>query len=416
LFPTAVSVLPKRTGPSSTMAELSINSEHKECDRHAESICGECQEKALRIAQNTILPLNFSVERLRDLIIEAADHLPRELRGKVNSVILTARMQLDESWASIREIWDHPAGRCSHSSGYTSLDLYTPPRSRSHSLKQGASSEKESDEGILRPHTPLSELFESLHPPNYIGAQQAVKEFATDPFTASDVPMPLFTRGSTGSANLSQHSKLSFLNRNQTPPYSPEKVIIERHRTMEYKTRERPSLAETQPLNRTLTGESKLSSNHDNSLIPLRKRDTESAPSPTGPFLSPTKIQYRKPLQDPVLRIIKEINLDLIRCYTLIQVDDPMYLDFADNALARSEEDGIYHSVTKSHLYRGLCLMKLKRWKEASSAFTRAASVRDWEGKAWELKNIAESNLLQESRGGNARMGILEESWDDHYR
>jgi hypothetical protein len=83
-----------------------------------------------------------------------------------------------------------------------------------------------------------------------------------------------------------------------------------------------------------------------------------------------------------------------------------------------SEEAGIYHLVSRSQLYRGLCLMELKRWKEASCAFTRAASVRDWQGKVWELKNMAESNLLQESRRkGKARIERMEdESWDKSYR
>ena len=59
--------------------------------------------------------------------------------------------------------------------------------------------------------------------------------------------------------------------------------------------------------------------------------------------------------------------------------------------------------------------MELKRWKEASEAFTKAASVRDWEGNVWALKQMAEQNLLEESRReGKMRMEkIEEESWTD---
>jgi hypothetical protein len=399
------------------MAELSINSNHKECDQHFEDIYEECQRKALKIAQETILSLNFSIERLRDLTVKTGDHLPDKLRGEFISVLLMARMQLDESWAAIREIWDHPAGPESHSSSYASRNLYTPPRSRPQSSRQVASNEAVADEGMLWPRIPLSEIFELDSQP-YKGIQQTVRTTATTPFTPQHSPMPSFTEQTPPGPTTLHKSKSRLFDKAKTPSHYSEDSFANEYQTMAPSTEKEVLVSESQTSDFAVTCQTNLPLTHNDTPFPRRrKRFPKPAPPPTGPFLTPAKIQYRKPLPDPLSRVIKSVNRDLLRCCTLLTMSNPECLKFAENALALSEEAGIYHSVAKCQLYRGLCLMKLERWKEASYAFTRAAGVKDWMRNAWEMKNLAESNLLQESRRrGKTRLGMVrEEVWDDTF-
>jgi hypothetical protein len=360
------------------MPILPIDTKHKERDWKPENVCGECQRKAPSIAQKTILPLKFNIEQLIELIFEAGDSLPRELHEEFDSVLATAKMELDESWAAIFDIWDHPTGGCSHSSEYASLELYTPPRSPPDPPKQGTSNKVESEEGVQQPCTPIGKIFESLHYETYKGVQQTVRTPAPDPFTPEDSPLPLFARRTPPDLNALQGSKAS--------QYQLENTTIKEYQTMEQSRED--SLLGGYLSDPALIGEEDLSSNRDGKPVP------------------------------PPRTVIECINRDLIRCCADLAMHRPACLGLADNALAMSEEAGIYHLVSRSQLYRGLCLMELKRWKEASCAFTRAASVRDWQGKVWELKNMAESNLLQESRRkGKARIERMEdESWDKSYR
>ncbi len=327
-----------------------------------------------------------------------------------------AMMQLDESWIAIREIWERPTELYYHSSRYASRDLYTPPRSRPQSSRHGASNESVIAEETLWPCTPLSEIFESIEFQNHKGIQQIVNARTTEPPSPQDSPRPLFMERTPPRPNTLHESKSRFFVQTRSPPRRFEDTIRERYRKMEHDSGKEMLVSECMPHDCKVTHLEDLSSNNPNDPDPRRRRLPKPAPAPTGPFLTPSGVQYRTSLPDSVLKASKMINLDLIRCCTLMACYDPDCLKFAESALVMSEEARIYHLVAKSQLYRGLCLFRFKCWKEASLAFTRAASVRDWMGNAWEMKNLAEKNLLQESRTGKRRSETVEdEIWKEIY-
>jgi len=61
--------------------------------------------------------------------------------------------------------------------------------------------------------------------------------------------------------------------------------------------------------------------------------------------------------------------------------------------------------ISKSQLYRGLCLMKLERWAEATSAFARAANVRGWAVRVKDLKSECERHFSADGEIGASPMG-----------
>jgi len=151
-------------------------------------------------------------------------------------------------------------------------------------------------------------------------------------------------------------------------------------------------------------------------------RTSKRAPLQIDPFTRSNKTRYRTPLSESQLTTAKTVNFDLLRCCTLLQVKHSDCLKFADNALAVAERAGIHHLVSKSQFYRGLSLMERKRYKEASDAFTRAASVRDWEGKVCKWKIAAERMFRIEAiMEEHDKILVLfdedpDEYWDDHDR
>lgn len=104
---------------------------------------------------------------------------------------------------------------------------------------------------------------------------------------------------------------------------------------------------------------------------------------------------------------IRKMNHHLLRSCALLAHDEPdEALEEADFALYLAEARKVYHLQSKSQLYRGLCLMQLERWEEASAAFTRAANVRGWAERIAELKVEAERKIIEaenkRERNGNA--------------
>lgn len=90
------------------------------------------------------------------------------------------------------------------------------------------------------------------------------------------------------------------------------------------------------------------------------------------------------------------VNYHLMRSYALLTCDQSDEgLEEADSAFLIAEARKIYYLQSKSQLYRGLCLMKLERWRDASAAFTRAANVRGWAQRVAELKMEAERKLIE---------------------
>ena len=95
-----------------------------------------------------------------------------------------------------------------------------------------------------------------------------------------------------------------------------------------------------------------------------------------------------------IVDAIRKVNHHILRACALLAHDEfDEALAEADFALYIAEARKIYHLQSKSQLYRGLCLMKLQRWEEASAAFTRAANVRGWAERVAELKIEAESKV-----------------------
>lgn len=112
----------------------------------------------------------------------------------------------------------------------------------------------------------------------------------------------------------------------------------------------------------------------------------ESRSSSRSPSVSP-----------PVPTATTNVNLHLMRSCALRAAGYiSRALNSAEQALSIATEHSLYHLICKCHLYRGLCMMQLSRWKEASNDFTRAANVRGWAGSVSELKLTAEKNLLEE--------------------
>jgi tetratricopeptide (TPR) repeat protein len=103
---------------------------------------------------------------------------------------------------------------------------------------------------------------------------------------------------------------------------------------------------------------------------------------------------------------IRKMNHHLLRSCALLAHEEPdEALEEADYALYLAEARAVYHLQSKSQLYRGLCLMELERWEEASAAFTRAANVRGWGARIAELKIEAERKIAEACERGEHGKG-----------
>ena len=135
---------------------------------------------------------------------------------------------------------------------------------------------------------------------------------------------------------------------------------------------------------------------------------TTRSPSPPPDNFNPELAIFNKPRpkaasETPVTLndAIRKMNHHLLRsCALLAHRNLEGALAEADFALYLAEARKVYHLQSKSQLYRGLVLMELERWDEASVAFTRAANVRGWGTRVAELKSEAEKKLhdVEEAR------------------
>ncbi len=148
------------------------------------------------------------------------------------------------------------------------------------------------------------------------------------------------------------------------------------------------------------------------------------APSPLGPFILPFRVHPRKELSPSALEEHMHINRDLLRCVCLLEnsrldclnlAEDA--LEFAEHALAMAEEAGYLDLATKAQFYRGQCLIILERFKEASDAFTKAATIRDFKNEVAEWKNIAETMGRPKAGAKGNRMTVIRQDfWSDNDR
>ncbi|KAF7898412.1 hypothetical protein EAF00_004858 [Botryotinia globosa] len=95
------------------------------------------------------------------------------------------------------------------------------------------------------------------------------------------------------------------------------------------------------------------------------------------------------------------INTELIRCCALLATSEyKRALGHVENASFLAEEQNFFYEISKCYLYRGLCLMGMKRWKEARVALVRGVNVRGWGGKVEGLMREAQMRIDEERMGG----------------
>jgi hypothetical protein len=97
----------------------------------------------------------------------------------------------------------------------------------------------------------------------------------------------------------------------------------------------------------------------------------------------------------------EEINLYLLHCIAFLAMDEPTRALHSANAAGRAAKVAgtaglglaMYHLECKIHFYRGICLMRLRKWKEASWELTRAANIRPWAKQITGLKRECEQMM-----------------------
>ena len=132
---------------------------------------------------------------------------------------------------------------------------------------------------------------------------------------------------------------------------------------------------------------------------PVMARPLSARSDTHGPALAFFNKPPPKAASEPPITIVdatRKVNHHILRACALLAHDElDEALAEADFALYVAQARKIYHMQSKSQLYRGLCLMELQRWEEASAAFTRAANVRGWAVRIAELKIEAERKVNQ---------------------
>ncbi|KAM0140562.1 hypothetical protein ACHAO1_002246 [Botrytis cinerea] len=99
------------------------------------------------------------------------------------------------------------------------------------------------------------------------------------------------------------------------------------------------------------------------------------------------------------------INTELIRCCALLANSEyERALGHVENASFLAEEQNFCYEISKCFLYRGLCFMGMKRWKEARIALVRGVNVRGWGGKVEGLMREAQMKIDEEMRERKVRV------------
>jgi hypothetical protein len=320
-------------------------------------------------------------------------------------------MELDASWATMRESWEEL--NCPQS---YYLDLFTPPLSPLDPPKQGtARNGLESDEDFHEPCTPSPHTYGSHRTRMYKDFRPTATIVGTDPFTPlnSPSPSPLFRLRTPIASQMHYNSRSSMLSCTETQiSDQPELAILE----------ERQSKKNGLLLFHSESLEALAVEAYSGCSTPPPPSTFRDAPLKINSFTKMQKIRHRITVSESQPTTAKNVNLDLLRCCALLQVKDPDCLKLADNALMVAQHARIQYLISKSQFYRGQCLFELKRYKEASDAFTRAASVRDWKGNVWKCKNAAERMLHTEAiMEENKKVPVLfdedpDEYWDDYDR
>ncbi|KAJ8067161.1 hypothetical protein OCU04_004530 [Sclerotinia nivalis] len=93
------------------------------------------------------------------------------------------------------------------------------------------------------------------------------------------------------------------------------------------------------------------------------------------------------------------INLQLIKSCALLAISKPgQALEHVEEASCIAEDNNFFYEISKCHLYRGLCFMGMKRWREAKIALVRGVNVRGWGGRVEGLMREAQMRIDEEKR------------------
>ncbi|CAD6444489.1 441eb739-42f7-4602-908b-99643f10aeb1-CDS [Sclerotinia trifoliorum] len=116
---------------------------------------------------------------------------------------------------------------------------------------------------------------------------------------------------------------------------------------------------------------------------------------------SSTLAQYPKVAPDISIRAFKQyINLQLIKSCALLAISElDQALEHVEEALFIAEDKNLFYEISKCHLYRGLCFMGMKRWREAKIALVRGVNVRGWGGRVEGLMREVQLRIDEDKRG-----------------
>ncbi|KAF7870394.1 hypothetical protein EAF04_004139 [Stromatinia cepivora] len=93
------------------------------------------------------------------------------------------------------------------------------------------------------------------------------------------------------------------------------------------------------------------------------------------------------------------INLQLIKSCALLEISEPdQALEHVEEASCIAEDKNFFYEISKCHLYRGLCFMGMKKWREAKIALVRGVNVRGWGGRVEGLMREAQMRIDEEKR------------------
>lgn len=359
-------------------------------------------------------------------------------------------MEIDKSWTGFRTIWEDPAGRYSHSYGPA---LATPPLSPLDPPKQGIRNGEESDKDSYELCTPSSRTFDSSRIQMDKGVHRTAEIASMDLFTAlnSPWPSPLFSGRATPRSHKLQRSRstsfddtrissANHLERKTDGSYQEmgQAICIRIRGILHRRSESRLALSisdEKEYKHSPASTDEEAPEHSDEDSVsnraPRRRRriphpftPPPSAPSPHGPFILPFRVHPRKELSPSALEEHMNINRNLLRCVCLLEnsrldclnlAEDA--IELAENALAMAEEAGYLGLATKAQFYRGQCLIVLERFKEASDAFTKAATIRDFKNEVAEWKNLAETKGRAKAMDKGNRMTVIRQDiWNDNDR
>lgn len=123
---------------------------------------------------------------------------------------------------------------------------------------------------------------------------------------------------------------------------------------------------------------------------------------PIQPTISTHPVLPELPAIHPPLKISSRafkqyINLQLIKSCVLIEKSRfERALKYVEEASFIAEDKKLFYEISKCSLYRGLCFMGMKRWKEARVALVRGVNVRGWCARVEELMREATRMIEEE--------------------